>query len=273
MTKKHRFKYISSRNNIYQHLEVVKRNRAKRTKFGEVAVEGVLPINMCISNHIFIKQIFFADFGNLSKWAKDLIAEQPQAKLFSVSSELMSEISDKDAESEIIILAKQPEYDIKHIELNRIVILDRPSNPGNFGAIVRTCNSFNIDAIFISGHGIDPYDSKSITASRGTVFTLPVVKLNSNSELSAILGDRKQLSDFVVYGSSARTGVDLRTAKKSDHFALIIGNETTGMTPFLKDLADLILRIPIYGDTTSLNAACAASILAYELLESEIAIQ
>lgn len=263
---------ISSRNNTYQHLEVIKRNRSKRTKFGEIAVEGVLPINLCVASHIFVKQIFFADYEKLSQWARGLIAEQRQAELFSLTPDLMAEISDKDTESEIVILVKQPEYNLDRIALNRIVILDRPSNPGNFGAIVRTCNAFNIDAIFISGHGIDPYDARSITASRGTIFTLPVIKLNSNSELETILAHRKRHSNFVVYGSSAKTGVDLRAAKKSDHFALIVGNETTGMTPYLRSVSDIILRIPIIGEVTSLNVACATSILVYELCGGGIAV-
>ena len=262
---KRKLHHVSSRNNAYQHLEVIKRNRAKRTRFGEVAVEGVLPINLCISNQIPVKQIFFSEYDNLSQWAKDVIEGQPEAGLFSVSSDLMSEISDKEAESELIIVAQQPQYDIDRMSLDRVIVLDRPSNPGNFGAIVRTCDAFSMDAVLISGHGIDPYDPKSITASRGTIFSLPIVKLPSNKELAAILDNRKQRSDFVVYGSSARTGVDLRTAERSDHFALIIGNETTGMTAYLKELADIILRIPMHGDATSLNAACAASILVYKL--------
>ncbi len=263
--KNRKLNHISSRNNAYQHLEVVKRNRSKRTKFGEMVVEGVMPIKLCVSNRIFIKQIFFTDFDRLSQWAMDLIEEQSQAKLYSVATDLMAEVSDKDDGSEIIIIAEQPEYNVNQIQLNRIVILDRPSNPGNFGAIVRTCNAFNIDAILISGHGIDPYDSKSITASRGTLFTLPIIKLDSNSELERMLDERKRDSKFVVYGSSAKMGVNLRTEKKSDNFALVIGNETTGMTPYLKGLADIILRIPIHGDASSLNVACATSILVYEL--------
>lgn len=258
-------KYISSRNNAYQHLQVIKSNRSKRTKYGEVVVEGVLPINLCMKNNLLVKQIFFIDYNNLSQWAKDLIDTQSQAELFSVEHDLMCEISDNDIRSEVIILAQQPKYDINRIKLNRTVILDRPSNPGNFGAIVRTCDAFNIDAVFISGHGIDPYDPKSITASRGTIFSLPVIKLSSNSELETTLGNQKRDSDFIVYGSSAKAGEDLKSVEQIDRFALMIGNETTGMSQQLKEMADVMITIPILGDATSLNMACATSILVYEL--------
>ncbi len=244
---------------------MIKSNRSKRTKYGEVAVEGVLPINLCVKNNLLLKQIFFADCDNPSQWATELIETQPQAELFSVAPDLMGELSDKDVRSEIIIVAEQPVYDINRIKLDRIVILDRPSNPGNFGAIVRTCDAFNIDAVFISGHGIDPYDSKSITASRGTIFSLPIVKLSSNSDLEPALGNQKRHSDYTVYGSSAQTGEDLKNVQKTDRFALIIGNETTGMSQHLKEMADVMITIPIFGDATSLNVSCATSILIYEL--------
>ncbi len=256
---------ISSRNNAYQHLEVVKRNRSKRTKFGEMVVEGVMPINLCISNGIVIKQVLFSDRGSLSQWAKRLIGGQPQAEIYSVAPQLMAEITDKDEDPEIIVLAAQPDHSIRQLQLDRILILDRPANPGNFGATVRTCNAFGIDAVFLSGHGIDPFDAKSIAASRGTVFSLPIIKLKSNAELETILAIKNQDPRFSVYGSSAQDGTESGTIVPPDRFALVIGNETTGMTPFLKGLADTMLRIPIVGDASSLNAACAASILLYEL--------
>jgi len=233
-------------------------------------VEGVVPINLCVANGLLVRQIVFADYHRLSQWAKNLIEEQTQAELYSVTPGLMAEISDRDEGSEVMILAKQPEYDAGLLRLNRMLVLDRPSNPGNFGAIVRTCNSFGVDAIFISGHGIDAYDPKSITASRGTVFSLPIVKLGSRRELETILNTRRRSPGFSVYGSSARAGVDLRSVGESHQFALIIGNETTGMTPYLRSVSDTILRIPIHGEASSLNAACAASILLYELSKGAV---
>ena len=260
-----KFKRVSTRNTVFQHLEVLKNNRSKRTKFKEVLVEGVTPINRCIDHHIPIKQVFFSNEKSLSQWARSLIAEQPQAEVYSVSAELFCEISGKDDPSEVLIVVQQPEYHVEQMQLDRVVVVDRPSNPGNLGSIVRSCNSFGIDAAFISGHGVDPYDAKSISASRGTVFCTPVIKLAANSQLEKFFARGKQNTKFLIYGSSAKADKNLRMSEKSSRFALIIGNEATGMTPYLKELSDVMLRIPISGDATSLNVACAASILLYEL--------
>ena len=258
-------KYISKRNSAFQRLEVIARNRAKRTRYGEIFVEGVIPINLCVESRLHIKGIYFTDYEMLSDWAKRIISRNADAELFSLTPALLGEVSEKEETSEILVVAEQPRYDARKVATDRIVILDRPSNPGNFGTIARTCDSFGIDAIFISGHGVDPYDAKSIAASRGTVFTVPIIKIDSNDELSELINLKKLASSFTVYGSSADGEVELRSAPVADRFALVVGNETTGMTPFLHALADYVLKVPILGHATSLNIACATSILLYEL--------
>lgn len=258
-------KHISTRNSAFQHLEVIRRNRSKRTKFREVLIEGVLPINLAIESNIDIKSIYFTDYNGLSDWAKDIIRTHPRAEPFSLTASLMKEISEKEDTSEVMILADQSYHEIDRIDGRKFVLLDRPSSPGNFGTIVRTCESFGIDAIIVSGHGIDPYDSKCISASRGTIFSIPIIKVPSNTEIAAFTQARSGDPGFHVYGSSARGELDIRDATPTEGFLLIIGNETTGMAPYFHELADSVLTIPIHGHASSLNIACATSILLYEL--------
>jgi 23S rRNA (uridine2479-2'-O)-methyltransferase len=144
--------------------------------------------------------------------------------------------------------------------------LDRPSSPGNLGAIIRSCNAFGIDAVLLTGHSVDAYDPKTITASRGTVFTVPVIPLESNAQLQKLLIELKAMHHhFRVYGSSAQYGHDLRTMRLTPNFGLIIGNETHGMSDFLKSHCDDVLSISMHGAASSLNVACATSIMLYEL--------
>ena len=73
---------------------------------------------------------------------------------------------------------------------------------------------------------------------------------------------------FVVYGSSAHAVSDAASVTETTRFALIVGNETTGMSPFLTGLSEIVLCIPMHGSASSLNVATAASILIYELSRS-----
>ena len=155
------------------------------------------------------------------------------------------------------------------VGLDRVVVIDRPSNPGNLGAIIRTCDAFRIDAVILTGHGVDPYDPKTITASRGTVFSVPVVSVESNSQLEDLIAQlRRAHEKFGVYGSSGMSGANIQEMHLERSFCLFVGNETFGMSDFLKSICDEVIRIGMHGFASSLNAACAASIMLYELTKT-----
>jgi 23S rRNA (uridine2479-2'-O)-methyltransferase len=259
---------IRTRNATFQHVETLKRNRAKRTSTGELVVEGVIPIDLCLARGIEIRMIFGRRRSVLSRWGLAVIDRLPGAELYELSDELMAELSGKEDPSEIILVALQPRHDLADLALDRIVVLDRPSNPGNLGAILRSSNAFGVDAVVITGHGSDPYDPKCITASRGTVFSLPVTAAESNAALDDLFARMRAKPGFTVYGSSANGSIELGAVPRSARWALIIGNETFGMSERLRELAEVTLTIPMHGDASSLNVACATSILLYELTKS-----
>ena len=252
-------------------METLKRNRHKRTKSGETFVEGVLPIELCVANGHRILQVLCSDRRKLSRWANDLIASRADVLLYRVDDDLFRSLCDREEGSELIVIAERPlfDFDKQSNNFDRVIIVDRPVSPGNLGSIVRSCDGFGIDSVIISGHGADPYDPKSIAASRGTVFSLPIVAIESNEKLIEFIANLRERDGFVVYGSSAHPGSAVASARKSRRFALILGNETTGMSPFLNQLSEIVLTIPMHGSASSLNVATAASILIYELTRSE----
>jgi TrmH family RNA methyltransferase len=260
---------ISSRNAAFQIFAALKRNRNKRKQYGKIIVEGVIPINLCVESEAMIQSILIEDGKTLSRWAQNLLATVPCETVYSVSKTLMSELSDKDDSSELLVIAGYPQQTLSALEyraLKRIVVLDRPSSPGNLGAIIRSCDAFGIDAVLLTGHSVDAYDPKTITASRGTVFTVPAFPLESNVQLQELLIELKTVHHhFHVYGSSANYGSDFRAMRLAPNFGLIIGNETHGMSDFLKSQCDDVLSIDMLGAASSLNVACATSIMLYEL--------
>jgi tRNA G18 (ribose-2'-O)-methylase SpoU len=265
---------ISKKNDIFQLLETYKRNRAKRTKAKKMFVEGVIPINLLLQYSHDIEALIYDSSRQLSDWAKEVIIKSGTKWIYELSRDLMEELSDKDNPSELIALANQPNLTLKALNkagLKRMIILDRPSNQGNLGAIIRSCDAFDIDLILISGHSVDPYDPKTISSSRGTVFKIPLIKLGSNNQLTELARELRKNHNFLFYGTSAKGTKDIRMGlTKTQPMALIIGNETTGMNEFLFELSDEVLTIPMMGAATSLNIACAASIMIYEMAGVDI---
>ena len=260
---------LQIKNNDFQHIEVIKRNRYKRHKFQEFFIEGVRNINKAIENNWEIGSFIFSESKKLSNWAQDILANSKANFHFSLSDDLLKDISDKEDTSELMAIVKVKKYEFEDIKLRKdllVAVFDRPSNPGNLGTVIRSCESFKVDALIITGHSTDLYDPNTIKSSVGSFFSLPIFVLESHDKLTSLFEILKTNSiNYQIVGTSAKADkiideVDLKLAT-----FFIIGNETSGMSKSYSELCDINVKIPIYGNATSLNVGCATSIVLYEI--------
>ncbi len=260
---------INTKDNDFQHLEVLSRNRYKRYKNKEIFVEGVNPINRAIENNWDIIYYVYSDYDQLSNWAKGILAVSNAKKHFELAKDYMNEISNKEDPSELIAIVAMPDDDLSKVKLSSnplIAIFDRPSDPGNLGTIIRSCDALQVDCLIITGHCVDLYDPKVIRASVGTIFTLPVFRLESYKKVLSWFSEIKEVyEEFQIVGTSVHTDNMVTQTNFKKPTAIIIGNETTGMSSSYRDLSDFLIKIPIFGSASSLNVACATSIVLYEI--------
>lgn len=264
-------KKIDNENNDFQRIEVIKRNREKRNRYKEFFVEGVKSINYAIRNNWHIKSFAYSAEKPLSNWAKDVLSNSTAQIHFELPLRLLDKLSDKEEElSELIAVVTIPEDDLSRIELKEdmlVVVFDRPSSHGNLGTMIRSCEALKVDGVIVTGHAVDIYDPKVIRASMGTFFTVPTIRLQSHHQLLPWLDSiREKYNEFKVVGSSSSgdkfiMDADLGTGP----MALVIGNETHGLSYNYKQLCDFLVKIPMYGEITSFNVACAASVMLYEI--------
>ena len=259
---------VRSKNNVYQRIEVLKRNREKRGKYGEFFVEGVKSVNRLVDNKWEIRSLIYTPDAPLSDWAKNILRTAGAREHIELPAGLMSELSDKEEPSELLAVAAIPEDDLSRIRIHDnllVVLFDRPSSHGNLGTIIRTCDSFRADGLILTGHCVDLYDPQTIRASVGSLFALPVIRMPSHRELLPWLsGLRNALPDFRIVGSDEKADIDLADHDFTLPAAIVLGNETDGMSRSYQELCDVTVKIPIHGSASSLNVACAASILLYE---------
>ncbi|WP_160678220.1 TrmH family RNA methyltransferase [Clostridium sp. C8-1-8] len=263
-------KKIYSENSDFQRIEVLKRNREKRNKYKEFFVEGVKSINYAIKNNWNIKSFVYSKEKPLSQWAKEILANSKAEIHFELSLKLMHKISEKDEDySEIIAVVSMASNDLTNIKVNEdmvIAVFDRPSSHGNLGTIIRSCEALKVDALVITGHAVDLYDPKTIRSSMGTFFSVPTIRLESHNELIQWFKNIKdKLPNFKIVGSTAKSNKFVDEVDLTGPMALLIGNETYGLSKAYKDIADDLIKIPMYGEITSFNVACAASIILYEI--------
>ncbi|MDR0197575.1 MAG: RNA methyltransferase [Oscillospiraceae bacterium] len=141
----------------------------------------------------------------------------------------------------------------------RLVLLDGVRDPGNAGAVARSCEAFGFDGVIFSADSADVYNGKLIRSSAGSVFRLP----NYRGDLPEIIPSIKK-AGFRVYAATASgDGADeVGGSAFAEKSAVVIGSEGQGVSEKVAALSDRKIYIPVKG-VESLNAAVAAGIICY----------
>ena len=168
------------------------------------------------------------------------------------------------------IILDIPDY--KYMELNDflnteddfVVLLDHLEDPHNLGAIIRTCEAAGVKSIILPR---DRQVQVNATVMKTSVGTLDNVNLVSVSNLVNTIERLKEAGYWVV-GTALENSVDYREIDYSGKIALVIGNEGKGISELVAKKCDFLAKIPMYGETNSLNASVAAGIMIYEVIRN-----
>jgi len=259
--------YISKHNAHFQLISAVARNRKKRAQLKQFLVEGVVPINNLVKGRFKIISFITDDSRKLSSWTQEIIATKTYEEHISLSTELFSELTHKDEAPEIIALVERKDFTISELIKNDLkkkiwVIMDRPISPGNLGTLMRSGNAFGISGLITYGHGADMYSHKAISASRGSLFHTPhmigVGIPEINKFITTVI---KEFGSVQILGTDEDAPRQLNEVDFDTPTIIMLGNETKGLSEKLTELCNDMIAIPMQGDVSSLNVACAGSII------------
>ena len=166
----------------------------------------------------------------------------------------------------LIAVAHQFPASIKQIFADAprlIAICEEVRDPGNLGTIIRAADAAGADAVVLTGRTVDLYNPKVVRATTGSLFHIPI---SVGGELGAVR-ERAHAAGLRIIAADVK-GEDLLQARAAgalaEPTAWLFGNEAHGLSDENLALADLALRLPIYGSAESLNLATAASVCLYE---------
>ncbi|MEL3974730.1 RNA methyltransferase [Rossellomorea oryzaecorticis] len=245
-------KYIQSSKN-----PVVKQWKKLLTKKGReqsltYIVEGFHLVEEALKQDDTVIELILVEGVEMpNKWNSDGI------EMIQVSEEVGKALADTETTQGVFAVCRQKDSEAIN-ESKTFLLLDGLQDPGNIGTIIRTAEASGIDAIVLGKGTVDLYNPKVLRSAQGSHFHLPIIK----GDLSEIIPVLKE-KGIPVYGTALENGKEYTTVKPQDSYALIVGNEGSGVSGEILSLTDQILYITIYGKSESLNVAIAAGILLY----------
>lgn len=248
---------------------MVLRNRHKRTRYGELFVEGVQPINQALDHGWSFSAIYYAPSRPLSDWAAAVLDRAGAETHYQLTPELMQQLSQKEETSEIIAILKAHPDDLFRIPVTPdalVVLFDRPTSPGNLGSLIRSCDALGASGLILSGHGADLYDPRTIRASRGSLFALPCIRVRGPEQVRSWLESLGPEMSMSVMGTDENGTLDVWEIDLQAPTLIALGNETWGLSAAYREMCEAMVRIPMAGAASSLNVAAAGSVILYETL-------
>ena len=175
-----------------------------------------------------------------------------------VSEEVIKKLSSTITPQPIIGIVKY--FNFKEKDASKILILDNIQDPGNMGTLIRTALAFGVEKIIVSLDSIDFYNDKVIRASQGSIFKMPIFKKSLIEEINNL----KMKKIKIIASSLDNNSLEITKLNALEEFALILGNEASGIKEEVLKASDVSVKIPIKG-IDSLNVAIAGAIFLYVL--------
>jgi TrmH family RNA methyltransferase len=248
---------------------VLRRNRTKRQRYGEFFAEGVTTINAALRHDWNFRSVWFSRERPLSDWAEGVLRKANAAEHYEVTVRMLEKLSEKEDQSELVAILEMPADDPGRLKLDQdfvVIVADSPGNPGNLGTLIRSADAFGAAGVIVTGHATDVYDPRTVRASVGSLFSVPVIRLPGPSQVAAWLdGVKSSGHDPLVAVLDPVGGRELSNSPLTGPLVLVAGNEKRGVSSGYEAISSVALRIPMRGEANSLNVAVAVSIALYEI--------
>ena len=240
--------------------------RALRQRARQFLAEGPQAVGEALAAGGVVTQLFVtaaaqARYANLIG-----LASAQGADVHAVSGEVMTELAQTITPQGVLAVCDFIDVDLDRLTAGQpqlAVVLANVRDPGNAGTVLRTADAAGAGGVIFAGSSVDPYNSKCVRASAGSLFHLPVVTGPPAADAVGALRERG-LRVLAADGGASTTLDDLQSAGRlGQPTAWLFGNEAWGLPSDVLNLADDAVAVPIYGRAESLNLAAAAAVCLY----------
>ncbi len=232
-----------------------------RKQTGTFLIEGKREIALAIKGGYMLETVLFLP---------ELISEKEINKLtnnqiidsIEISKDVYQKLAYRDTTEGILGIAKTKSTSLSDLKLSSnplILIAESPEKPGNIGALLRTADAANLDAVIIANPKSDLYNPNIVRSSVGCLFTNQIAT-GTTTEIIAFLKEKK----INFYCATLQNSTSYHTQNYTTPTALVVGTEATGLTEQWRNEATQNIIIPMQGEIDSMNVSVAAAILIFE---------
>jgi len=237
-------------------LQEKSRERKKQQLF---VVEGKREIELACKGQFDIDSLLFIQ----QKIEYDYLKQFNAREVIEITQEVYQKIAYRESTEGIIATAKS-----KYIDLNSLIfknkeplilVIEGIEKPGNIGAMIRSADAANIDAVILADPKTDQYNPNVIRSSVGGVFTKNIVISSSDEVIKFFKKNNIRMYAATLQNSNKYTDEDYTEAS-----AIIVGTEANGLTQIWRDHSTKNINIPMQGEIDSMNVSVAAAIILFE---------
>jgi len=228
-----------------------------RLSGGLVAIEGDNLLNEALRSGMVLKTIFISE-------RRELPRNVPRGvEVLWLANDIFASVVETQSPQGIAALLVPPVHKLEAVVTGSplIVVAAGLQDPGNLGTLIRSAEAFGATGVLFTPGTVSAWNQKALRASAGSLFRTPVVAATLE-DLASLKFQGIKLAAAVA--EHAYNVIPAHEADLSQPIALLIGNEGSGLSDDLLQLADIFVTIPCPGRVESLNAAIAGSLLLYE---------
>ncbi len=269
-------KHISSlQNPLVKQVLLLSEKSRERRKQGLFVVEGQREITLALKGGYEIETLLFcSDIITSEELSKIQNNTNVNFKSIEISKEVYEKLAYRTSTEGVIAIIKTKNIGISssHPELASteqsrsvegrvplILIAEAPEKPGNIGALLRTADAANVDAVIIANPKTDIYNPNIIRSSVGCVFTNQIAT-GTTEEIIQFLKEK----NIPIYCAALQASVPYHTCDFKKSTAIVVGTEADGLSSTWLENSSKNIIIPMQGEIDSINVSVAAGILIFE---------
>ncbi|HEX8562873.1 MAG TPA: RNA methyltransferase [Flavobacterium sp.] len=250
----------SVQNPLIKSLVQLQEKAKVRKQSGTFLIEGKRELELAVKGNYAIETVLFvSDFFSEADVRK---LTRNEADIIEINRDVYHKLAYRDTTEGIIAVARSKDLSLQHLKLSRnplILIAESPEKPGNIGALLRTADAANLDAVILANPKSDLYNPNVVRSSVGCIFTRQVAT-GTTAEIIDFLKQHKINS----YCATLQDSTYYYTQDFTQPTALIVGTEATGLTQEWRDASTQNIIIPMQGEIDSMNVSVAAAVLIFE---------